>query len=55
MTSTTIYRTENGKTVKVESESEKNGSAAEKTADNKKQKSSGKTETVSDNAEVEVI
>ena len=35
MTSTTTYRTENGKTIKVESESEKNGSA-EKTVDNKK-------------------
>lgn len=54
MTSTTTYRTENGKTVKVESESEKNGSA-EKTADNKKQKSIGKAELVSDNAKLEEI
>ena len=53
MTSTTTYRTENGKTVKVESETE-NGSV-EKTADNKKQKTNVRTEPVSDVAEVEKI
>ncbi len=46
MTSTTTYKTENGKTVKVESEPEKDGSA-EKTVDNKKQKSKGKQEETS--------
>ena len=54
MTSTTMYKTENGKTLKVESQSEKNGSA-EKTVDDKKQKSFGKTELVSDNSELEEI
>ena len=54
MTSTKTYRTENGKTVKVESESEKNGSA-EKTVDNKKQKNKGKAELDSDVAELEEI
>ncbi len=54
MTSTTTYRTENGKTLKVESESEKKRSA-EKTADNKKQKTNVRTEPVSDVAEVEEI
>lgn len=54
MTSTTTYKTENGKTVKVESETEKGGSA-EKTVDDKKQKSKGKTESDSDIAEVEEI
>lgn len=54
MTSTTTYRTENGKTLKVEPESEKNGSA-EKTADNKKQKSKGKQEETSGFAETEEI
>ena len=54
MTSTTTYKTENGKTLKVEPESEKKWSA-EKTVDNKKQKSSGKTELVSDNSELEEI
>ena len=43
MTSTTMYKTENGKTLKVEPESEKKGSA-EKTADNKKQKVNGSLE-----------
>ena len=54
MTSTTMYRTENGKTLKVESESDKNGSA-EKTVDNKKQKSKGKQEEASGLAETEEI
>ena len=54
MTSTTMYKTENGKTLKVEPESEKKGSA-EKTADNKKQKNKGKTELDSDVAELEEI
>jgi len=57
MTSTTTYKTENGKTVKVKSETEKGGSAEkiEKTADDKKQKSKGKTESDSGIAEVEEI
>ncbi len=57
MTSTTTYKTENGKTVKVESETEKGGSTEkiEKTVDDKKQKSKGKTESDSDIAEVEEI
>ena len=54
MTSTTTYKTENGKTLKVEPESEKKGSA-EKTVDDKKQKSSGKPELLSDKAELEEI
>lgn len=55
MTSTTTYKTENGKTVKVESETEKGGSAEkiEKTADDKKQKSKGKQEEASGLAETE--
>lgn len=43
MTEKTVYKTENGKTVKVESKSEKDGSA-EKTVDDKKQKTKGKLE-----------
>lgn len=53
MTSTTTYKTENGKTVKVEPETE-NGSV-EKSTDNKKQKSKGKQEETSSFAETEVI
>lgn len=52
MTSTTTYKTENGKTLKVEPESEKKGSA-EKSTDNKKQKSKGKQEEASGLAETE--
>ena len=57
MTSTTTYKTENGKTVKVESETEKGGSAEriEKTVDDKKQKNKGKAELDSDVAELEEI
>ena len=51
MTSTTMYKTENGKTVKVEPETE-NGSV-EKYTDNKKQKSKGKQEEASGLAETE--
>lgn len=51
MTSTTTYKTENGKTVKVEPETE-NGSV-EKSTDNKKQKSKGKQEEVSGLAKTE--
>ena len=51
MTSTTTYRTENGKTIKVEPETE-NGSV-EKSTDNKKQKSKGKQEEASGLAETE--
>ncbi|MBP3741857.1 MAG: hypothetical protein J6J00_02615 [Treponema sp.] len=51
MTSTTTYKTENGKTVKVEPETE-NGSV-EKSTDNKKQKSKGKQEEASGLAEKE--
>lgn len=53
MTSTTAYKTENGKTVKVEPETE-NGSV-EKATDNKKQKSKGKQEETSGLAETEEI
>lgn len=53
MTSTTTYKTENGKTVKVEPETE-NGSV-EKATDNKKQKSKGKQEETSGFAELEEI
>ena len=53
MTSTTMYKTENGKTVKVEPETG-NGSV-EKSTDNKKQKSKGKQEEASGFAELEEI
>ena len=53
MTSTTTYKTENGKTVKVEPKTE-NGSV-EKSTDHKKQKSKGKQEETSGIAELEEI
>lgn len=53
MTSTTTYRTENGKTVKVEPDTENR--SVEKSTDNKKQKSKGKQEETSGFAETEVI
>ncbi len=51
MISITKYKTEDGKTVKVEPETE-NGSV-EKSTDNKKQKSKGKQEEASGLAETE--
>lgn len=51
MISITKYKTENGKTLKVEPETE-NGSV-EKSTDNKKQKSKGKQEETSGFAETE--
>ncbi|MBP5751243.1 MAG: hypothetical protein J6W60_00080 [Treponema sp.] len=53
MISITKYKTEDGKTVKVEPETE-NGSV-EKSTDNKKQKSKGKQEEASGLAETEEI
>ena len=53
MISITKYKTEDGKTVKVEPETE-NGSV-EKSTDNKKLKTNVRTEPVSDVAEVEKI
>lgn len=53
MISITKYKTEDGKTVKVEPETE-NGSV-EKSTDNKKQKSKGKQEESSGLAETEEI
>lgn len=53
MISITKYKTEDGKTVKVEPETE-NGSV-EKSTDNKKQKSKGKQEEASSLAETEEI
>ena len=53
MISITKYKTEDGKTIKVEPETE-NGSV-EKSTDNKKQKSKGKQEEASGLAETEEI
>lgn len=53
MISITKYKTEDGKTLKVEPETE-NGSV-EKSTDNKKQKSKGKQEEASGLAETEEI
>ena len=53
MISITKYKTEDGKTVKVEPETE-NGSV-DKSTDNKKQKSKGKQEEASGLAETEEI
>lgn len=53
MISITKYKTEDGKTVRVEPETE-NGSV-EKSTDNKKQKSKGKQEEASGLAETEEI